>query len=158
VEVGSVGLLEHEPNTVGVVAAHARLTADLRSLDDAAVERGLNRLEETSEEISIRREVGIETVVAAREHAVRFPTWVVGIVEEAARTIGEEPMRLASGANHDASNLARVCPAGMVFVPSRDGRSHSPQEYTAPHACERGAAVLALAAADLADEGRSVHE
>jgi hydantoinase/carbamoylase family amidase len=153
VEVASVGFLRHEPNAVGVVAERAQLTADLRSLDDDAVEDGVARLEKAVEEIRARRSVRIETSVAARAGAVRFPPWVVEAVEDAARSAGEEPIRLPSGANHDASNLARICPAGMVFVPSRNGRSHSPREYTTPGDCERGATVFGLAAAALAQLG-----
>jgi hydantoinase/carbamoylase family amidase len=156
VEVGSVGRLEHEPNAVGVVAEHARLTADLRSLDDDPVEEALARLEEAVNEICGHRGVEVETSLLDRVLALRFPQAVVEAVEAAARAAGEVPIRLPSGANHDASNLARVCPAGMIFVPSEDGRSHSRHEYTTPADCERGATVLALAVDALARNGSEV--
>jgi N-carbamoyl-L-amino-acid hydrolase len=49
---------------------------------------------------------------------------------------------MASGAGHDATNLAKSGPAGMIFVPSRGGISHSPKEWTSKEQCGAGAAVL----------------
>ena len=51
-------------------------------------------------------------------------------------------MRMPSGAGHDAQMLARVCPTGMVFVPSVDGLSHNPAEYTEPADLEAGASLV----------------
>jgi N-carbamoyl-L-amino-acid hydrolase len=59
-------------------------------------------------------------------------------------------MRLPSGAGHDAQMLARVCPAGMIFVPSVGGISHNPAEYTAPGDLEAGANVLLQVVLELA--------
>ena len=59
-------------------------------------------------------------------------------------------VELASGAGHDAMVLGRHIPTGMLFVPSRDGRSHTPDEYTAPEDCEAGVRVLTRALATLA--------
>ena len=49
---------------------------------------------------------------------------------------------MPSGAGHDAQSMAELGPVGMIFVPSRDGISHSPREYTAPEDITRGANVL----------------
>ena len=51
-------------------------------------------------------------------------------------------MRLPSGAGHDAQMLARVCPTGMIFVPSRHGISHNPAEHTDAEDLAAGANVL----------------
>ncbi len=51
-------------------------------------------------------------------------------------------MRLPSGAGHDAQMPARVCPSGMIFVPSRGGISHNPAEFTEPDQLAAGADVL----------------
>ena len=70
--------------------------------------------------------------------------------EEAAAELNLSTMRMVSGAGHDAMVVARIRPVAMLFVPSRDGRSHSPEEFTAPDDCARGAAVLAGALKRLA--------
>jgi acetylornithine deacetylase/succinyl-diaminopimelate desuccinylase-like protein len=59
-------------------------------------------------------------------------------------------MPLPSRAGHDAQKIASVAPTAMLFVPSRGGRSHCPEEYTDPQQLARGADVLATAVAELA--------
>ena len=63
-------------------------------------------------------------------------------VEATARDLGHSVKRLPSGAGHDAQMLARVCPAGMIFVPSVDGISHNPAEHTDPADLTAGADTL----------------
>jgi len=74
----------------------------------------------------------------------------VDAVERAARAVGARHRRIRSGAGHDAQYMAAIGPAGMVFVPSRDGRSHCQEEFTEIHDIEYGANTLLLAALDLA--------
>jgi N-carbamoyl-L-amino-acid hydrolase len=63
-------------------------------------------------------------------------------IRAASKGLGLTHLPLTSGAGHDAQNLAAVCPAGMIFVPSVDGASHSPREFTAWQDCVNGANVL----------------
>jgi acetylornithine deacetylase/succinyl-diaminopimelate desuccinylase-like protein len=64
-------------------------------------------------------------------------------LERAAREEGASTLRLPSGAGHDAMVLAHHVPAAMLFVPSRGGLSHTPDEFSTPEQCELGARVLA---------------
>ena len=64
--------------------------------------------------------------------------------EKAAEEVGVEWMRSVSGAGHDAMNMAKITPAGMLFVRSRDGVSHHPDEYAAPEDIEAGVQVLTV--------------
>ena len=89
----------------------------------------------------------------ARFEPVQFDRRVVDLVERTAESMGLSAMRMPSGAGHDAQMLARVCPTGMIFVPSIAGLSHNPAERTDPADLEAGANVLlhclvALAARD----------
>jgi acetylornithine deacetylase/succinyl-diaminopimelate desuccinylase-like protein len=59
---------------------------------------------------------------------------------------------MISGAGHDAQLMAGICPTAMIFVPSRDGISHSPAEYSSPEELETGANVLLHAALKLANQ------
>jgi beta-ureidopropionase / N-carbamoyl-L-amino-acid hydrolase len=63
-------------------------------------------------------------------------------IEVAARSLHLTTKRLPSGAGHDAQHIARIAPAGMIFVPSVGGISHSPKEYTKPADVVNGANVL----------------
>ena len=78
----------------------------------------------------------------ARFEPVIFDLPVVDLIEDVARRLGHSTKRLPSGAGHDAQMLARVCPSGMIFVPSHRGLSHNPAEYTAPEDLAAGADVL----------------
>jgi acetylornithine deacetylase/succinyl-diaminopimelate desuccinylase-like protein len=64
--------------------------------------------------------------------------------------LGLSHVPLSSGAGHDAQSLADLCPVGMIFVPSADGASHSPREFTKWEDCVNGANVLLQAALRLA--------
>jgi len=59
---------------------------------------------------------------------------------------------MVSRAYHDSLFMARICPTGMIFIPCRDGVSHRPDEYSAPHEIQRGVAVLANTLAHLAGD------
>ena len=67
---------------------------------------------------------------------------VCQVIGEAAEGLGLTHTLLASGAGHDAQSFADLCPAGMVFVPSTGGHSHSAQECTPWLDCVHGANVL----------------
>jgi N-carbamoyl-L-amino-acid hydrolase len=74
---------------------------------------------------------------------------LIDVLEQAAAREGATHRRLPSGAGHDAMEVGRHAPSGMLFVPSRRGISHSPEEFTDPEHCELGARVLARALEDL---------
>jgi len=59
-----------------------------------------------------------------------------------ARKKGVEPVRMASGAGHDTGIIAKICDAGMIFVPSRGGRSHCAEEFTEVEDIALGAEIL----------------
>jgi N-carbamoyl-L-amino-acid hydrolase len=67
---------------------------------------------------------------------------VLAAIEESARSLELSHQRMPSGAAHDTQQIARIAPAGMIFVPSKQGRSHSPAEWTAWSDIEAGANVL----------------
>ncbi len=95
--------------------------------------------------------VTLEHRSLARFEPVAFDPAVVGLVEATARALGHSVRRLPSGAGHDAQMLARVCPAGMIFVPSVGGISHNVSEFTALPDLEAGANVLLQTMLALAD-------
>ena len=81
---------------------------------------------------------------------------VQDVIAGAAGGLGLSWKAVPSGAGHDAAHLARLAPMGMIFVPSVDGRSHCPEEYTAPEHVSVGVHVLASTLVDL--DRRSLRE
>jgi len=63
-------------------------------------------------------------------------------IDEAAKQLGFTTKLLPSGAGHDAQEIAHICPIGMIFIPSRDGISHSPREFSTPEDITNGTNVL----------------
>ena len=141
-QVATVGAINLSPNLVNVIADQAVFTVDLRNTDEAMLQQAERRLHAFAAEAAAAEGVTLSHRTLARFEPVAFDPAVVGLVETTARRLGHSVRRLPSGAGHDAQMLARVCPAGMIFVPSVGGISHNVQEYTAVADLEAGANVL----------------
>ncbi len=142
--VATVGFIQTKPGAANVVPAMASFSLDVRSkLPGAArgvVERILKELQQIcGSELSFEA-INLKSV--QQETPVDLHPWVQKSIEKAARKLGVKYRYMFSGAGHDAELIAELCPTGMIFVPSREGRSHSPLEYTKPEHIERGAQVM----------------
>ena len=153
-QVATVGRVELQPNLVNVVAASATMTVDLRHTDNDALIAAERRLEDACRAIASAEGVTIEARPLARFDPVPFAPDVIALVEKVAAAHGQSVRRISSGAGHDAQMLARVCPAGMVFVPSARGISHNPAEHTDDADLEAGANVLLHVLLELAGVGQ----
>jgi N-carbamoyl-L-amino-acid hydrolase len=149
-QVGTVGRLDLHPDLVNVVAARATLTVDLRNTDASVLAEAEARLRSHAATVAEAEGVTLAWRRLARFDPVAFDPLVIDLVEATARRLDLSVMRMPSGAGHDAQMLARVCPTGMVFVPSRGGVSHNPTEYTSPEHLGAGAQVLAEVLVELA--------
>jgi beta-ureidopropionase / N-carbamoyl-L-amino-acid hydrolase len=151
-QVGTVGKLDLHPNLVNVVAARAVLTVDLRNTDEMVLREAESEL--ASFLYALADEIGV--TIGARELArfepVAFDERIVSLVEATALGHRRSVRRMPSGAGHDAQMLSRICPAGMIFVPSVGGLSHNPAEYTAPEDLVAGANILLDVLTTLAQE------
>ena len=141
-QVATVGRLELNPNLVNVVAGSAILTVDLRNTIEERLLEAENKLADFLSELGSSEGLKIEKRQLARFEPVEFNQEVVNTVENVASRMGHSVMQLPSGAGHDAQMMARVCPTGMVFVPSHKGISHNPQEHTDPEDLVAGCNVL----------------
>jgi beta-ureidopropionase / N-carbamoyl-L-amino-acid hydrolase len=147
----TLGRIELVPNQVNVVAERAIATIDLRNIDAARLHEAERELGVFLDRLAVREHVSISTRSLARFAPVEFSDDIVSLVEMLARELGFPCRRLPSGAGHDAQMMARICPAGMIFVPSEGGISHNVREHTSPEHLEAGAAVLLHAAMRLAE-------
>lgn len=129
--LATVGELTVAPGAANVVPGHARLSVDVRHADDGARDEALAWLSDEAERIAAER--GVELAIEERfEHAaVPCAPELVEALERAARACGVEPLRLVSGAGHDAVQLAPLASVGMLFVRCAGGVSHDPAESVA---------------------------
>ena len=141
--VATVGFVTVQPGAGNVVPGEARLSVDVRASDDSALVQGGRLVRELLARIAAEERLDAEITEAFRHPPRRMDPAVVDVLEAAARQVGATPVRLASGAGHDAMVIGRHVPAGMLFVPSSDGISHAPEEFTDGRLCELGAAALA---------------
>jgi N-carbamoyl-L-amino-acid hydrolase len=145
--------MDLHPNLVNVVPARAVLTLDVRNTDEGLLRRAESEIAERLEVLAADEGVTITSRPLARFEPVEFAERVVSLVEAVADRHGLTHMRLPSGAGHDAQMLARVCPTGMVFVPSHRGISHNPAEHTDTVDLVAGCDVLLQVLLSLAAEG-----
>lgn len=141
-QVGTVGRLEVSPNARNVVPGVVKHSVELRDLSPEKIARLGDEIQKRAQEIA--RETKTEITFTKIEHdppAVTSPE-VQALIEKASAGLGLKTMRLPSGAGHDAQQMAKLCPMGMIFVPSVDGISHSPKELTHWPDCANGANVL----------------
>jgi N-carbamoyl-L-amino-acid hydrolase len=118
------------------------MSLELRDLDAPKVRRLYGRIVDEAQ--AIARDGGTRVAFAPITDHGPAPTdpRVRAVIAEAARGLGLSSRALPSGAGHDAQEMARLAPTGMIFVPSVGGISHSPREFTRPEDCANGANVL----------------
>lgn len=147
--VTTVGRLDVSPNIVNAIPGRVSLSVDMRDPQDATLERARALLDRVVAEACAREGVTYELEHYWRVPATRFDPEVVATVERAARAVGARYRRMLSGAGHDAQYMATLGPAGMIFVPSRGGRSHCEEEFTPMDDIEVGARTLLHAVVEL---------
>jgi N-carbamoyl-L-amino-acid hydrolase len=149
-QVATVGRVNVSPNTTNVIAGQVVLTVDLRDLDQAVIERFTVRFEQLGREIGAATETTFAFTRLVDSEPALADARLMDWVDASADALGLSHQRMPSGAGHDAQEIARIAPMGMIFVPSVGGISHSPKEYTKPEDCTNGANVLlnAVLAAD----------
>jgi N-carbamoyl-L-amino-acid hydrolase len=150
-QVGTVGAITLKPNLINVIANRAVATVDLRNTDETRLKAAERRFHDFLDGLR-KQGFEVETRRLARFEPVGFDPAIVAEVETAAMRLGHHVKRMPSGAGHDAQMLARLCPSGMIFVPSRDGISHNVREFTEPEDISAGANVLLQVLLSLAGE------
>ena len=141
-QVCTVGKIDLHPNLTNVVASRATLTLDMRNTDEAILQKAEAEIAVFCTALAEREQVTITRRVLVRFEPVIFHDRVIDMVESAARTRGDSVQRMPSGAGHDAQMLARMCPSGMIFVPSHKGLSHNVNEHTDEADLVAGANIL----------------
>lgn len=139
--VFTVGKLNAKPGLSNVIAGSVQLSVDLRDGVDGALDDIEGELHKRALKLE-QDGFGVELIKCCREEPVRFSPAIVEAVEESAKALGLSSIKMNSGAGHDAQVIGLKVPTGMIFVPSRKGISHSPDEFTCGDDLEKGAYVL----------------
>ena len=140
--VATVGRIEARPGAPNVVPGGAEFTVDLRSPSDEKRLQCRAGLLAAFDEIAVRRRVQVAAETYYEVAATTLDGRVVEAVCEAIVACGHEPLRLPSGAGHDAMVMAERWPAGMIFLRCKDGISHNPAESITVADADAGVRVL----------------
>jgi beta-ureidopropionase / N-carbamoyl-L-amino-acid hydrolase len=141
--VATVGKLSVEPNAVNAVPGSVRMVLEARSTDEAALLQFEQELWKRTEGELDDRGLRLGRSLLSQTLPTECSPLIQNTIETASLAAGFSSTRLPSGAGHDGVFVARIAPMGMIFVPCRDGRSHTPEEWAEPGDCANGARVLA---------------
>jgi N-carbamoyl-L-amino-acid hydrolase len=141
-QVGTVGRISALPGAPNVIPGKVVLSLELRDLDAAKINMLFERIQAEAQKIAADSQTKFEF----KEINVNIPAPTDpkfrSLISDAARELGLTTKLMPSGAGHDAQDMARLGPVGMIFVPSVAGISHSPREFSRPEDIANGANVL----------------
>jgi N-carbamoyl-L-amino-acid hydrolase len=140
--MSTVGLVEVRPNSRNVIPGHVFFTVDLRHPDGAVLTRMHEEYGELVGQVAAETRTDIASECVRDRPPTRFDERCVATVREVAERLGYSHRDIVSGPGHDAVNVARVLPVGMVFVPCIGGISHNEAEAARPDELAAGASVL----------------
>ncbi|MGY3693049.1 N-carbamoyl-L-amino-acid hydrolase [Bradyrhizobium sp. USDA 3240] len=141
--VATTGVLDISPNAANVVPGRARMIFDIRAERAVQLEEFATLLDSKSEEVALQRNVTrARFAVLSRTNPTPCDEQLRDLLGSGAASLGYSAIALASGAGHDAAFVARIAPSAMLFIPCRDGKSHTPEEWAEPDAMAAGAATL----------------
>ena len=140
--VGGVGQMKFHPNSRNVLPGTVVFTVDIRTSEQAKLDRMRARIEAEAAEICAALGVGCSVEAVGHFDPVTFAPELVANVRKAAERLGYGHMNLISGAGHDACWAAKVAPATMVMCPCVGGLSHNEAEDISPEWATAGTDVL----------------
>jgi N-carbamoyl-L-amino-acid hydrolase len=141
-QVGTVGKIQALPGAYNIIPGRVDTSLGLRDLDADKVQMLFQKIQAEVQQIEKATGTKFEfKPVNATPPAPTDPR-IRQVVDESAKQLGFTTKPMPSGAGHDAQEIAHIAPVGMIFIPSRDGISHSPREFSKPEDITNGATVL----------------
>ncbi len=139
---GTVGMVDVFPNSRNVIPGRVKFSIDLRNASDALCEAMDADIRAVAARLSAESGLPITITQVSAYPAQVFHDDCIGAVARAAERLGYSNMPAVSGAGHDAVYMARLAPAGMIFIPCKDGISHNEIESAEPEHISAGCNVL----------------
>jgi N-carbamoyl-L-amino-acid hydrolase len=141
-QVATVGQIQAVPGAPNVIPGEVILSLEIRDLEMEGIQRLFDRVRREAAAIEAERGLSVTAEEVYLSAAAPTDERMRGWVEASAAELGLSSRRMPSGAGHDAQSVARIAPVGMIFIPSRGGLSHHPDEHSRPEDVEAGANVL----------------
>lgn len=141
--VATVGRIRAEPGAPNVIPGRVLLSLEIRDLSSDKINLLFTKISDRAMQIAAASGTAFSfTPVSANGSPALTDIGIRKEISDAAESLGLTYRQMQSGAGHDAQEMALIAPAGMIFVPSKDGISHSPKEFTSAADMANGANVL----------------
>ncbi|HZE72609.1 MAG TPA: Zn-dependent hydrolase [Pyrinomonadaceae bacterium] len=141
-QVGTVGRIQALPGAPNVIPGKVILSLELRDLDASKINTLYEKIRDEAQQIASASGTRFDFKEINVNKPAPTDLRVRQLISSAARELGLTIRQMPSGAGHDAQDMARLAPVGMIFVPSIGGISHSPREFSRPQDIANGANVL----------------
>ncbi len=141
-QVATVGKMQAYPGTPNVIPGQAKFSLEIRDLSMSKIDELYAAIRESTEKLQQDSGVRFSFQHYYTSPAAPADPAIQSLIAEQARRRGYSWQDMPSGAGHDAQSVAQIAPMGMLFVPSKDGVSHAPGEYTTPDQVTKGANIL----------------
>jgi len=141
--VATVGVCEVFPGAINSVPSRVRLEIDVRDTDATRRDRVLEAIRLACDQVASHRLLNFEITAINEDPPATCDPRIVETIEAAASDAGHTSLRMVSRAYHDSLFMARITPVAMIFIPSRSGVSHRPDEYSSPEWIAKGVDTLA---------------
>lgn len=128
--VATIGYIDNEPNAINVVPGFTRMLVDIRGINKDSINYVVSALKKGTSDIFKKRKLNYTLIKISSEDPVILDDEIVKGLEDAASMENIKYYEMPSGAGHDAMELAKITSAGMLFIPSKNGISHQPKEYS----------------------------
>jgi len=150
--VVNFGQVMVQPGAFNIVPGEVHLALEFRHGTDDLIAQMEDRLLTLARDIAAQHALEFESMLVHAEPAGMMQETFITALETVAHNLNLTAQRMMSFALHDAQPMSQIAPAGMIFVPSVDGVSHNPKEFTRPQDCINGANVLLNAVEHLAQQ------
>jgi N-carbamoyl-L-amino-acid hydrolase len=130
--VGTVGAIKVEPGVINAIPGRVELQVDVRSITASSKRKVAGLIKKRARQIARERGMKVEILTIRDEEPVALHPRVISLIRATCEERGIPFEVMPSGAGHDAMQMAKITPTGMIFIPSINGVSHNPTEWTDP--------------------------
>ncbi len=141
-QVATVGMIKPFPGAPNVIPGKVNASLEIRDLDEKKIDSIYKKIKRSTKKIA--KKTGTTFQFKQTINIVPEPTngEIRNAIFDASNDLKLKSKFMPSGAGHDAQEMAQICPIGMIFIPSKNGISHSPKEYSTANEISNGANVL----------------
>jgi len=141
-QVATVGMIKPFPGAPNVIPGKVNASLEIRDLDEKKIDSIYKKIKRSTKKIA--KKTGTTFQFQQTINIIPEPTndLISKAIFEASNDLKLKSKFMPSGAGHDAQEMVQICPIGMIFIPSKNGISHSPKEYSTPDDISNGANVL----------------